>query len=434
MHGQFLSIYPVFKNGETGQSVQSEIFELADMMQISYPENLVSGSLVSKNGTVSFTLQAPDSRNIRIIGHNCSVEADGTIVIQPGGDLFTADEVGKIFDFSTELGDNTEFTYHFGYTFKQDGDVTVWKEDAAYYSFWGGASGENTAVLAPNYLCYAPKEGEGTVHISSFTMNYTPGHTGLKSLSFDSGFFPEFLPGDPYDESIEASWDPDNGVLDFYLLAVPDSLTGTSETQDIIYGPSNYVTGNLKDANGTVVSKEDPLPEGATLEVTIGDYTYDVPLVQEQHIGAKTFHELLPSVYPEATGDLNVLVVPICWADQKNRATEKNMAFLKKILGTVLDTNGKATEYSVSDDGKFSLSEYYDISSYGQLNVQSFLTDWYYSSEHFADVQHSMLTQEDTDTITAWVRTTYPNLDWTKFDKDGNGLIDTVIFINTGDM
>ena len=433
-HGQFLEVKAIFKNGEIGLPVHSEVFEHTNMKLVSYPEHLVEGSLVSENGNLSFTLQTPDAKTIRMIGHKCRVEADGTIVISPGGDLFTADEVGKIFSFSTELADNTEFSYCYGYTFKKDGTVTSWKEDTSYYGFFGIPRNIPTADLSPNYLCYAPKEGEGTVSISSFTINYTSGRTGLKSLSFDSGFFPEFLPGDPYNKSIEAAWDPDNGILDFYLLAVPDSLTGTPETSEYIFGPSNYVTGDLKDGNGKIVSKDAPLPEGATLEVSIGDYTYDVPLVQEQYVGAKTFHELLPSVYPEATGDLNVLVVPICWADQKSRATEKNMDFLKKTLGTVLDASGKATEYSVSNDGKFSLSEYYDISSYGKLNVRSFITDWYNSADAYAEVRDKSLEQEDTTQIADWVRKTYPNLDWSLYDKDGNGLIDLIIFINTGDM
>ena len=432
-HGQFLQVKAVFKNGEISPTVESEVFELTSMRQVSYPDNLVKGSLVSENGNLSFTLQTPDSRTIRMIGHKCHVEADGTIVISPGGDLFTANEVGKIFSFTTELENNTEFSYCYGYTFKKDGTVTSWKKDTASYGYFGQPHNISTADFAPNYLCYAPKEGEGTVSISSFTINYTPGRTGLKSLSFDSGFFPEFLPGDPYDKSIETAWDPDKGILDFYLLAVPDSLTGTPEVHEYIYGPSNYVTGDIKDGSGKVVSKDAPLPEGATLEVSLGDYTYDVPLVQERYTGAKTFHELLPSVYPEATGDLNVLVVPICWADQKNRATGENMDFLKKTLGTVLDANGKATEYSVSDDGKFSLSEYYNISSYGKLNVRSFITDWYNSADAYEEVRDKALEQDDTTKITDWVRKTYPNLDWSLYDKDGNGLIDLVIFINTGD-
>lgn len=433
-HGQFLQVKAVFKNGETSPTVESEVFELASMRQVSYPDNLVEGSLVSENGTLSFALQTPDSRTIRMLGHKCRVETDGTIIISPGGDLFTADEVGKISSFSTQMNDDAEFSFSYGYTFKKDGTVTSWKKDTAHYGYLGQPHNISTEDYAPNYLCYAPKEGEGTVSISSFTINYTPGRTGLQSLSFNSGFFPEFLPRDPYNKSLEAAWDPDNAILDFYLLALPDSLTATPEDYQYIYGPSNYVTGNLKDGNGKIVSKDAPLPEGATLEISLGDYTYDVPLVQEQYIGAKTFHESLPSVYPKATGDLNVLVVPICWADQKSRATEKNMDFLKRTLGTVLDVNGKATEYSVSNDGKFSLSEYYSISSYGKLNVQSFVTDWYNSTDAYEDVREHSLEQDDTAKITEWVRKSYPNLDWSLYDKDGNGLIDLVIFINTGDM
>lgn len=432
-HRQFVTVTPVFSNGKESDSVNSDIYMQADVKTLSYPENLVDGSLVSKNGTLSFTLQTSDARKIRMVGHNCSLEKDGTIVIRPGGDLYTVDEVGNIQMFSTSLDGEDAYTYHFGYDFAKSTQINSWEDDMTYLSYWSNSSLQFTSSLLPNYLRYCPDEWDHTVRISSFFMEYTSGSTGLKSLTFDSSFFPEFLPGDPYAESLETSWDPENGIFDFYLLAVPDVPANATEDTEVIAGPSNYVTGDLKDANGKVVSKDDPLPEGGTLEVSIGDYTYDVPLVQTPYTGAKTFHELLPSVYPKATGDLNVLVVPICWADQKSHATKTNMDFLKSTLGIVLDKNGKATDYSVANDNQFSLSEYYNISSYGALNVQSFLTDWYYASDSYDDIRESMLEQETSTEITKWVKKTYPNLDWSLYDQDKNGLIDLVIFINTGD-
>ena len=60
------------------------------------------------------------------------------------------------------------------------------------------------------------------------------------------------------------------------------------------------------------------------------------------------------------------------------------------------------------------------------------MTDWYYSTKKFADVCNSNPTVEYANEILAWVKATYPSLDWSKYDKDKNGYVDSLVILNLG--
>ena len=128
------------------------------------------------------------------------------------------------------------------------------------------------------------------------------------------------------------------------------------------------------------------------------------------------------------------LVVPVIWADQTYMANEDTLNFFRKSLGRVEDASGTVTDYSAADDEEFSLSEYYDIASYGKMTVTSFITDWYYSDRNFADVWTEYPDDAYASDISDWLLETYPDMDWSKYDKDGNGYIDSVHILNAGVM
>ena len=116
-------------------------------------------------------------------------------------------------------------------------------------------------------------------------------------------------------------------------------------------------------------------------------------------------NDLVPYAFPDALGTKNVLVVPIVWADQKENANNETLAPYRKSLGRVMDERGAATDYSDVTDQEFSLSEYFDISSYGKLTLNSFMTDWYYAKENFAEVEPDSPSREFADGILDWVKT-----------------------------
>ena len=129
---------------------------------------------------------------------------------------------------------------------------------------------------------------------------------------------------------------------------------------------------------------------------------------------------------------MNTLVIPVIWADQTNMANDETLALLRDRIGRIVDKNGNVVDYSNLSDEAFSLSEYYDIASYGKLKITSFMTDWYYSTKKFADVCNSNPNVEYANEILAWVKATYPSLDWSKYDKDKNGYVDSLVILNLG--
>ena len=113
-------------------------------------------------------------------------------------------------------------------------------------------------------------------------------------------------------------------------------------------------------------------------------------------------------------------------------ANDDTLELFRKGIGRIADEKGTVTDYSVTTDEQFSLSEYYDIASYGKMKITSFMTDWYYSKENYADIWNQMPTETYSNEILDWVRATYPNMDWSKYDRDGNGYADSMVILNAG--
>ena len=91
--------------------------------------------------------------------------------------------------------------------------------------------------------------------------------------------------------------------------------------------------------------------EGTTLEVSIGEYTMDMELpVVKRFDSAQNMNDLVPYAFPEATGTLDVLVVPVVWSDQPEQASQENYDLLRKKLGRVLDGTGNVTDHSDPSD------------------------------------------------------------------------------------
>ena len=150
----------------------------------------------------------------------------------------------------------------------------------------------------------------------------------------------------------------------------------------------------------------------------------------------KTLHEVLPFVSPDAVGTINNLVIPLAFNDQTNRKTEENMELIYKMLGNIIDEKGNVVKYSPNIEGVYSLSEYYKIASYNKIQINSFVTDWYDLDISFENNKGKSLESYEglDEKIIEWVLEYYPNLNMSLFDKDGNALFDSIIFINTADM
>ncbi len=418
-----------------------------DLLNCIRDDSIVTG----EDGTVTFEAETPDGRTIRFIGKGVEFR-NGNLVIYEEGRIWSLDALGRI--IVCDLHTIGEFPADFSvcsypmYTFTSKTSVESIDE-----LFEGFSDGNNAIIAAKDYLRLNSYATQGnffslgtmraygldaaTIEIDKLIVYYDTKtyNTALKRLDFDRNFVKSYLPGDLYDPTRE-SFNLDSGIYDFYLryyVADLDCLDPTYEfLSGIIESDRLYTVGELRDKGGNILNKEtDGLEPGATIDVTIGDYTIPAPLCVLPRVDyAQTHHELVPSAYPEAKGDLNVLVVPIVWQDTPEVKTAEVMTSIYNSLGQVLSADGVVNDYSdgVVSNG-YSLSEYYNAASYGQLNITSFVTDWFHLP-HNASENTFALTHERAVEIINKVYDTYPDMDFSSFDKDENGYFDAVIFIN----
>lgn len=384
----------------------------------------------------------------------------GVLTFQPGSRLWGLDAIGRICAIGPRVsnpGDPANgILFSGGYTFTQETSVEK-HEDLMYV--WGqgilaedGTRSEYTASEMMNWQANFIIFGSDNNSVDAFSLSAlniyydtTTFTSGIRYMDLDAYFYGLYLSGELYDPSREV-YNLDAGILTFYLAAVPElkneivyyepgpesSAMGRSI---MAFTPEQFETGDLRRADGTVVDRSTPLEPGMTVDVTVGDYTYPVALpVNEQFHGAQNLNQLVPYGYAEATGSMNAILIPVVWQDQPDEADEEKLLALKGEVGRVIE-NGSVTDYSqhIANGPRFSLSEYFDIASYGKLNISTFVTDWFVAPFDYSTYKTTDISDEAfRDAAYAWLMNTYPDMDWTSYDKDGNGYFDAIMFINVG--
>lgn len=419
---------------------------------------------MQSDGSVYFEAAAPNGGVMRFTGHGVTLEP-GAIAFEPGGRIVALDAIGRICAIGatvTDPGSEDNWTSFIGGLSFREG-TSVQSDEELFFTpeFGSPASQSNDAAsyheslmhYQPNYVAFgAMEDNPGAFTVSEILVYYDEAtyNTGLRKMVLNYEMYGSYLPGDRYDASKEV-YDSAEGIFDFYLALVPDLLNEYERfdpdpmDNDLVtvlhrmltdIDDSLFVIGDLKDAEGNVLDKESArLPSGATLEITLGDYIVDMPLpMLERSQGAQTLHELTPYNNATAQGDVTALVVPVYWQDQPENATDEALDDLYAALGRVQDENGTETDYSAKRKSALSLSEYYDIASYGKHRISSFVTDWYAAPYDFAE-RETYSQQSDTefmDGLYDWVMDTYADMDWSRFDADADGLFDSVIVVNMG--
>lgn len=423
-----------------------------DLIAFDILNSIREGSIVTgEDGTVTFEAETPDGKTIRFVGKGVEFK-NGNLVIYEEGRIWSLDALGRVItcDLHTigEFPSDLSVCNYAMYTFTSK--TSVESVDELYEGFF---ECNNSIYAAKDYLRLDSYASQGnffslgtmrafdldaaTIEIDKLIVYYDTKtyNTPLKRLDFDRDFTRSYVVGDLYDPTKER-FDPDKGIYDFYLWYYVDDLDCLDPTYEfrggIFESDRQYTVGELRDKDGNILNKEtDGLEPGATIDVTIGDYTLAAPLWVLPRVDyAHTQHDLVPSAYPEAKGDLNVLVVPLVWQDTPKVKTAENLAAIYNSIGRVIDKDGTVKDYSdgIASNG-FSLSEYYDIASYGQLHITSFVTDWLHLP-HNASENAFALSHERAVEIINKVYETYPDTDFSSFDKDENGYFDAVIFIN----
>jgi len=422
-------------------------YEAFDIIQ-----NMDTDSIETEGEITRFSSTMEDGTVIRFEGKNITV-GNGTIEFTPDSTLFSLDAVGTIGAYQAHISENLdpENTFDFGgaYTFSSSTSVSGLDElipmdpQGAHAFFCEQEGGERFRLdtLKPNFvnICsssYSPSN----YTVDQLTVYCDPAQktTAIRDIALNTEFYPAYITGEQYDANRETLANLDAAQLTFYLIVVPDHPDANEEHFKSVWFVEEplYTVGDLKDAEGNILDKATATVQpGTTLEVTVGDYTFDVDIpVVERYTGAQTMNDLVPYAFPAASGEFNTLVVPVIWADQTHMATDETLRLFREGLGRMEDQNGNVTDYSVTTDEKLSLSEYYDTASYGRMNIVSFMTDWYYSKENFADICLNSPTDAYANDILDWVKKTYPDMDWAKYDKDANGYVDSMIILNAGVM
>jgi len=406
----------------------------AESVTFSATENPLSGATENPDG--SRTLIAVSDR-----GNLYEFRIEGDIAQVPGAwgsfpsgsVLYNVDPMHGIFaqECPEHATDAQQMSWACGYMFPGSGRPTSSEEMDNWAAGSCISSGYTGINAVPSYYAIGdkpslmvgggePVEGEALV-LESITLYFNGIETQIQRFGLHDIFRRAvYLPGTPYiSQNIDYPLSMYCAHGDLPGFAVDYFLTG-----DIRFG-------DLKDAQGNVIT--DPagryLQPGDTLQMHLTDaYSVDVPLVAEALSGAANANEARPFTFSDTTGEMNVIVVPMVWSDQLDRANDQNMEAICRSFGNVLDEKGNVTVYSGQ---ALSLSEYYRIASYDQLTINAFITDWYPFGESFQVMKDQPWGEAYRD-VYEWVRQSYPDLDMTRFDNDRDGILDEIVFINTG--
>lgn len=431
--------------------------------------NLDVDSLQTKaDGSLYFEATAPNGEKMRFWAEDVTLK-EGGIVFERTGRITALDPIGRIYAYQVKASEaeyaTDTFCMYGGYCIDDNThlenidrmlatpgmSVPVSQND--YETVYN-----NQAYFQPNYIGFAAlpfdylssdARNQGKFTLNELWVYYDDSsyQTPISEIAFYEYGYGWHLEGADYMVEKELPYLPEKQQMVFSLAVIPEleNLNHPWSTDERRQSYANFINGStnnlfeigdLKDANGKVLDKQTAkVYEGTTLEITLGKYTKDVKLdVLKEFTDAKTMHDLVPNEYPETIGTLNVVVVPIGWQDEQERANAEAYAEIQSTLGRVMDANGNVTDYSDSlTINDFSLSEYFDLASYGRLNLQSYMTDWFMPPYDFAEMNYMTPHYDFSQEVNRWLHSTYPDMDWTKFDQDRNGYLDAVILVNTGD-
>lgn len=422
--------FTVYYEAGTFEEAQITKREANKYMTVSaYGDNVAELVTNGKNVEKLVTLDQ-DGNRIEWLFRKLELQEDGKFCIREGGYLFNKTPIQGICDV-THTGndeDGDRDIYH-----QQTGLVAYEKDVKSIDDImWAQASytheDEHYSELMGYLSYYCMDVISGDITFESFTLGYMDeGFTGLGKAFLMNEDYGNYMEGQYYDPTKER-FNPDASDYTFFIVVMPDTEEADADNSTASYGiPMKYMTiGDLYDGKGNVKSKEDPLRVGDCLKITIlnQDFMVRLPVYPQaiyQNMKEARGEEVLTS-----TGVKNVLVVPFYLANQAERATEAGISGIKAACGRVLDRDGNVTDYSGKN---YSLSQYYDEASYGQLTLNSFVTDWYCLDKYeFNPASFDSLEDEDVTYLIRQVNQDYADI-LTMFDGDGDDIFDGVLFV-----
>ena len=126
----------------------------------------------------------------------------------------------------------------------------------------------------------------------------------------------------------------------------------------------------------------------------------------------------------ETTGDQKVLVIPVDFVDYRAASLEGGATISRQVIQNAFFGTPETTQWE-------SVASYYDKSSYGQLHLTGFVSDWFSSTEVAATIAASgsktVTTERILKAAVSWYKDTYEDID--EFDQNDDGYLDAVFLV-----
>lgn len=295
------------------------------------------------------------------------------------------------------------FTEYFGWTIPFAPNNSYYVEEYTYYY-----EEDDATEVGLNFYTYDNTQAEFDAYKALFTgaNGYTSDGTDVDEYG-DTWYY--YSKGDYY---IDLSYYTDGAdyYIDVYVYELVEGNVGGSDTDE----PSNPADVDLITNAG----------KGLPTDV---DGVYDVDFTKASNVKDVTDLYYYIDGCP-TMGNSAVLVIPVEFSDVT--AASK---------GYTIENIEKAFNGSEANATYYSVWEYYYLSSYGKLDLDiTVLDSWFkpkYASSYYAkSVDADGYANGDQLIIDEALAALEGSMDLSKFDSDGNTVIDAIVIVNTLDV
>lgn len=272
--------------------------------------------------------------------------------------------------------------------------------------------GDGTTEIGVNFYTFGNTQAEFDAYRSLFS-GYT--YLGSEEDEYGDAWY--------YYDAKDGSYSVDMAYYETYSGYVVDVYVYVlSET-----GSSGGSGGGSGSGSGT--TDENVMTNAGAGLPTDADGVYDVDFKDAEYVKDVTDQGYYLDGCP-TTGSPAVLVIPVQFSD----VTAASKGYDTDVLVDIFSNNGETDYYSVYD--------YYYISSYGQLELDITVLDYWFTpknnSSYYYNATYDYYGTEVAigdqlimDEALAYLAGT---MDLSQFDSDNNGVIDSVVLVNTLDI
>ena len=408
--------------GRTGMYSEFQLFEY-NYDSIDLLEN-IEYVVENSDGSYTLTVKVDDTTDIRLILENGVYTAAGYIEFNSETKLYSLDSLTTIVSYQIDLLSPSTGVEKYMYL-KEGINVAnkmsvSSKDELDYYQFNMMTTGQ--PFKSYKYTDYFEIYSSENYVVTNIIIEYT------KDFKYECDGFEFLASGFPFLEGTRARTNTMQGILLKANRDIPN--INPYETINIPIRKTNIKY--FVDENGNQLPEDVVVKEGVKLQVEYQGIIENIDIEFIEKGNYSSYFESHPYQNTKAIGTVKSLVIPLVWNDQKDMKKDEILQSIKTSLGNVIEENGNIITYDYENPSKFTLSEYMNISSYGKLQVNSFVTGWYESEYNYDDIRDFAPEDVYVESIVNWAINTY-NLNIKDFDYDNNGVIDSIIILHTGE-